>query len=69
MHNLGRFVSIQKPKPTNWRKEHAFCLADRFDVIETPKEEEKNVVSFYSYVRGNFLDKSHLVHLNGLGDF
>jgi len=44
-------------------------MADRFDVVETPQEPETNIVSCYSYIRGSFFDKTHKVHLNGLGDF
>ncbi len=28
-----------------------------------------NMVSFYGYVRGTFLDKNQRVHINGIGDY
>jgi ribosome biogenesis protein BMS1 len=43
-------------------------VADRFDVIET-QEDDHNIVSFYGYVRGTYLDKNNRVHVNGLGDY
>ena len=44
-------------------------VTDRFDVVETPNDPEKNTVSFYGYVRGTYLDKHNRVHVNGLGDY
>ena len=37
--------------------------------METPADPDKNVVSFYGYVRGTYLDKHNRIHLNGLGDY
>ena len=28
-----------------------------------------NIVSFYGYVRGTYMDKHQRVHINGIGDF
>lgn len=69
MNNLARFVTIQRIKMVSWRTQHSYLVADRFDVVETPQDEENNVVSFYGYIRGTFMDKNNRVHLNGLGDF
>jgi len=69
IHNLGRFITIQKIKPISWRVNHSYVVADRFDVIETPEDQEFNTVSFFGYVRGTYLDKHNRVHVNGLGDF
>lgn len=44
-------------------------VTDRFDVVETPENPEKNTVSFYGYIRGTYLDKHNRVHVNGLGDY
>jgi len=44
-------------------------VVDRFDVVETPEDEDHNTVSFYGYVRGTYLDKHNRIHLNGLGDY
>jgi hypothetical protein len=53
----------------NWRKEHSYVVADRFDVIENQDESEHNTVTFYGYVRGTYLDKNNTMHVNGLGDY
>ena len=69
IHNLGRYISIQKIKPLSWRSAHSYVVADRFDVIETPDDTEYNTVSFFGYVRGTYLDKLQRIHVNGLGDY
>lgn len=69
VHNLGRYISIQKIKPLSWRVQHSYVVADRFDVIETPDNSEFNTVSFFGYVRGTYLDKHQRIHVNGLGDY
>lgn len=43
-------------------------MADRFDVVETQDSPDTNVVSFYGYVRGTYLDKNQRIHVNGVGD-
>jgi hypothetical protein len=53
----------------SWRTQHAYLVADRFDVVETPEDPDKNTVSFYGYVRGTYMDKNNRIHLNGLGDY
>ena len=69
MHNLGRYISIQKIKPLSWRVQHSYVVADRFDVIETQDNQAFNTVSFFGYVRGTYLDKHQRIHVNGLGDY
>jgi ribosome biogenesis protein BMS1 len=69
VHNLGRFISIQKIKPLSWRVSHSYVVADRFDVIEQTSNPEYNTVSFYGYIRGTYLDKNLRIHVNGLGDY
>ena len=44
-------------------------VADRFDVVENMDNSETNIVSFYGYVRGTYMDKNQRVHINGLGDY
>lgn len=44
-------------------------VTDRFDIVETPEDGERNTVSFYGYVRGTYLDKHNRLHVNGLGDY
>jgi len=70
VHNLGRFITVQKIKPLQWRINHSYVVADKFDAIETQQENAKyNTVSIYGYVRGTYLDKHQRVHVNGLGDY
>lgn len=58
IHNLARFISILKSQEISWRANHSYVVADRFDVIHD-KDEDKptSTVSFYGYVRGNYLEK------------
>ena len=70
VHNLCRFITIQKIKPLQWRLNHSYVVADRFDTVENTSEQEKNnTVSVFGYVRGTYLDKHQRVHVNGLGDY
>ena len=69
VNNLARFITVQKIKNLSWRQQHAYMVTDRFDVVETPENPEKNTVSFYGYIRGTYLDKNNRVHVNGLGDY
>ena len=36
VNNLARFITIQRIKLVSWRTQHAYLVADRFDVVETP---------------------------------
>ena len=70
VHNLGRFITVQKIKPLSWRVNHSYVVADRFDMIETQHEDDQyNMVTVYGYVRGTYLDRNQRVHVNGLGDY
>ena len=70
VHNLCRFVTVQKIRPLSWRVAHSYVLADRFDTIETQEADATyNTVSIYGYVRGTYLDKHQRLHVNGLGDY
>lgn len=70
VHNLGRFITVQKIKPLSWRVNHSYVVADRFDMIETQHEDDQyNMVTLYGYVRGTYLDRNQRVHVNGLGDY
>lgn len=31
--NLARFISVMRFRPLNWRMNHPFLLADRFEVV------------------------------------
>lgn len=73
IHNLARFISIIKQREISWRANHAYVVADRFDVIHSNddgnEEKDSSTVSFYGYVRGSFLEKNAKVHLMGIGDY
>lgn len=70
VHNLGRFITVQKIKQLSWRIQHSYVFADRVDMIELQQENDQyNTVSVFGYVRGTYLDKNQRVHINGLGDF
>jgi len=70
VNNLARFVTVQKIKLLKWRTQHSYLVADRFDVVETMNNDRNtNLVSFYGYVRGTYLDKNQRVHINGIGDY
>ncbi|XP_065182848.1 ribosome biogenesis protein BMS1 homolog [Sycon ciliatum] len=74
VHNLGRFISVMKFKPLQWRETHPYVLTDRFEDLtdpETIRADEKcnRTVSLYGYVRGTHLKDGSSVHLAGVGDF
>jgi len=70
IHNLARFISIIKQREVSWRANHAYVVADRFDVIhEADEDKETSTVSFYGYVRGHYLEKNTKLHLMGIGDY
>jgi len=71
--NLGRFISVMKFRPLQWRGAHSYLLVDRLeDVTNTdrvrrdPKCDREVVL--YGYVRGVPLKQEHMVHIAGLGD-
>jgi ribosome biogenesis protein BMS1 len=44
-------------------------FADRFDIIEDPMR-DKNIVSFYGYIRGGtHITYDQKLHINGMGDY
>ena len=76
VHNLARFISLIKQQQISWRANHAYIVADRFDVIhklDNNQDQDQNqdfsTVSFYGYVRGNYLEKNSRLHLMGIGDY
>lgn len=71
--NLGRFISVMKFRPLTWRGAHSYVLVDRVEDItntemirQNPKC-DRNVV-LYGYMRGVPMNKSHMVHVAGVGD-
>ncbi|XP_038118914.1 ribosome biogenesis protein BMS1 homolog [Culex quinquefasciatus] len=71
--NLGRFISVMKFRPLNWRGAHSYVLADRMEDITNSEQVRLNPkcdrdVVLYGYVRGVPLKKENMVHIAGLGD-
>ncbi|CAH1999817.1 unnamed protein product [Acanthoscelides obtectus] len=71
--NLGRFISVMKFRPLQWRSTHSYLLADRFEdltnqelIRQNPKCDRN--ISLYGYVRGVPLKKEGSVHIAGMGD-
>merc|ERR1712226_1591160 len=74
MGNLGRFISVMKFRPLQWRQAHPYLLIDRLEDISNPEDVRVNAkcdrkVSIYGYVRGAHLRNKARVHLPGCGDF
>uniref|UniRef100_A0A1A9ZFW2 Bms1-type G domain-containing protein n=1 Tax=Glossina pallidipes TaxID=7398 RepID=A0A1A9ZFW2_GLOPL len=71
--NLGRFISVMKFRPLQWRGAHSYVLIDRVEditnteMLRSNPKCDRNVV-LYGYVRGVPLKKEHMVHIAGLGD-
>jgi len=72
--NLGRFISIIKPRPIKWRTTHPCIVVDRFEDVTDPELITENPkvsrhACLYGYVRNTFLKKGTPVHIPGCGDF
>ena len=74
IHNLGRFISVMKFRPLQWREQHPYLVVDRFedltnneDIRVNPKTDR--FVSFYGYVRGTHLKNESKLHIAGAGDY
>ncbi|TDG52568.1 hypothetical protein AWZ03_000801 [Drosophila navojoa] len=71
--NLGRFISVMKFRPLQWRGAHSYLLVDRMeditntDAVRRDPKCDREVV-LYGYVRGVPLKQEHMVHIAGLGD-
>lgn len=63
VHNLTRFISVLKWKPVQWRLDHAYILADRFEAALDP-----NQSTFYGYVRGTHYNESEVM-VPGIGNY
>lgn len=71
--NLGRFISVMKFRPLQWRGAHSYLLVDRVEDITNTDTVRRNPkcdreVVLYGYVRGVPLKQEHMVHIAGLGD-
>lgn len=71
--NLGRFISVMKFRPLQWRGAHSYVLVDRVEDITNTETIRRNPkcdrdVVLYGYVRGVPLKQEHMIHIAGLGD-
>lgn len=74
LHNLGRFISVMKFRPLEWRSGHPYILADRMEHITPPEDVRVNphcdrIISLYGYMHGVGLKPNSKVHIPGCGDF
>ncbi|CAG7725438.1 unnamed protein product [Allacma fusca] len=74
IQNLARFIAVMKFRPTVWRSEHAYLVADRMEDLTSPESLRTNpktdrTISFYGYIHGTFLKPRVSIHIPGLGDF
>lgn len=74
IRNLGRYISIMKFRPLQWRSTHPYLMIDRIEdltsedqVRQNPKSDRK--VCFFGYARGAFFKSGQDAHIPGVGDF
>lgn len=71
VHNLARFISVMKFRPTVWRSEHAYVVADRMEDLTSLEAVRVNAkvdrrISLYGWVHGTFLKQTVSLHIPGL---
>ncbi|XP_050504650.1 ribosome biogenesis protein BMS1 homolog [Diabrotica virgifera virgifera] len=71
--NLGRFISVMKFRPLQWRTTHSYLIGDRYEDLTNQELIRKNPkcdrnVALYGYIRGVPLKKESYVHIAGFGD-
>lgn len=71
--NLGRFISVMKFRPLQWRSTHSYLLGDRYEDLTNQELIRKNpkcdrTISLYGYIRGVPLKNETSIHIAGLGD-
>lgn len=74
VHNLGRFISVMKFRPLDWRQNHPYLLIDRVEDVTPPEVIRQQPlcdrrVCLYGYVRGVPLRADTPLHLAGAGDY
>lgn len=68
--NLGRFISVMKFRPLQWRTTHSYLLGDRYEDLTNQELIRRNPncdrnISLYGYVRGVPIKKDTYVHIAG----
>ena len=71
IHNLGRFISVMKFRPLEWRSAHPWVLVDRVEDLTDPQairvsNKCDRTISLYGYVRGTHLKQHSSVHIPGV---
>ncbi|KAL7632419.1 UNVERIFIED_CONTAM: hypothetical protein RMT77_017273 [Armadillidium vulgare] len=72
--NLGRFISVLKFRPLQFRSSHSYVLVDRMedvtnaDLVRKDPVCDRNIV-LYGYVRGIPMQSKQNVHIPGVGDY
>jgi len=74
VHNLARFISVMKFKPSTWKQTHPFIIADRMEDLTEPELIRTNPLSnrtvcLYGYVRGCPIKSDTPIHIPGCGDY
>lgn len=74
VHNLGRFISVMKFRPLQWRTSHPYLLVDRIEDVTDPEQIRTNpkcdrTVCLYGYSRGASFKDNNNIHIPGCGDF
>lgn len=74
VHNLGRFISVMKFRPLQWRTAHPYLLVDRMEDVTDPELCRTNPkcdrnVCLYGYARGASFKNNNSIHIPGCGDF
>ncbi|CAF1093072.1 unnamed protein product [Rotaria sordida] len=74
VHNLARFISVMKFKPSTWKTTHPFVVADRMEDLTEPELIRTNplcnrTICLYGYVRGCPIKSDTPIHIPGCGDY
>lgn len=74
INNLGRFISVMKFRPLQWRMAHPYLLVDRIEDVTDPEQIRTNpkcdrTVCLYGYSRGASFKDNNNIHIPGCGDF
>ncbi|KAL1434579.1 hypothetical protein MTO96_011667 [Rhipicephalus appendiculatus] len=74
IHNLGRFISVMKFRPLQWRTSHPYLLVDRMEDVTDPESIRTSPkcdrnICVYGYARGASFKSKTNIHIPGCGDF
>ena len=69
IHNLARFLAVQKFNPLKWRQTHPYTLGLRWEDASSCPDAPLRDLNVYGYVYGARLRERQQVHIPGIGDF